>query len=175
MLSDLELNRIIQWLPYRDDWPIDRNQIDDGISENYGALITQFKTSKVFNLYIDQNGGMSNYLAFLCYPPNSIHYSGTGILVFINLCAPVATYGETDCTISTGYYGHSSILAENNGIITLPALKDIENEILKIFSTNKIFVLEQDFLVRKLPKETIDKIDFLLGDQYIHGIFQMAD
>jgi hypothetical protein len=175
ILSEQEIDKIFQWLPYRDDWPIDRNQINDGINENYSGLINEFKISKDFNLCISQDGGMSNYLEFLCYPKGGLHYSGTGVLVYINLCAPIATYGQTECAISINLTSHNSLLAEDTGIIAVSELKIIENEILRIFSANGISLLEREFLGRKLPQEIIAKIDFLLGDQYLNGIFQMAD
>ena len=68
MLTEQEINKIFSWLPYRDSWTVDRNQIDDNIEGYYGSLIKELTNNDLFETYYSQDGGLSNYLDFICYP-----------------------------------------------------------------------------------------------------------
>jgi hypothetical protein len=175
ILTDAELNKIINWLPYRNDWPIDRNQIENGIQVYYGELITQFKQNSLFNLYVLHDSGMSNYLEYECYPNGDREYSGPAISVLISLCAPIAAFGQINCVITEKSASFGDIIPEEAGVITAPELFPIKSEIIKILTSKSIGILEKKFLSQTLPKELSDQIFFPLGDQYLHGIFQMED
>jgi hypothetical protein len=88
MLTDQEINKIFSWQPYRDDWAIDRNQKNDNISSYYGNLINYLTKNSSFDTYYSEDGGLGNYLDFICYPKGYITYEGNAILVCISLCAP---------------------------------------------------------------------------------------
>lgn len=62
MFTEEELNRIFSWLPYRKDWPVDRNQRKDNIEGYFGGLISKFTDNIHFETYYSQDGGMTNYL-----------------------------------------------------------------------------------------------------------------
>jgi hypothetical protein len=177
MLTHSELVRIFSWLPYRDDWPIDRNRKHDGIEEHYGELINDFNNSNIFNSTLTENGGMSNYLEYLCHPPVGKSYSGPCILVLISLCAPIATFGQTTCTINQDniVHGHNYFQAKDCGIITSPSLKSIELELKNILKKHPIILLDKDFLSQALPKEIADSLEANLDNKYIDGIFQRAN
>lgn len=42
MLTETEIERIFSWLPYREDWPIDRNEREDNIQTTMEILLQPF-------------------------------------------------------------------------------------------------------------------------------------
>ncbi|WDF79861.1 hypothetical protein PQ469_07550 [Mucilaginibacter sp. KACC 22773] len=174
MLTNEELNRILNWLPYRDDWPIDRNKTDDGINIYYGDLVNQFRNNIAFESYITQDGEMSNFIGFLCYLTKSENQQNA-VLLYINLCAPVAAYGQVSCIINGELKSWGFLKSDDTGFVKDTSLTVVEDQIKNILYVNNIAILDKDLLSRPLPRGIITGNDFLLGDQLLDGIFQTAD
>jgi hypothetical protein len=178
-LTDQELNRIFSWLPYRDDWPVDRNQAKDGIQEYYGALIDQLINSELFCTYYSEDGGLGNYLEFFCYPIGRSTYEGNAVVVCVSLCAPLAAYGQTKIWIAEDSFGWGELFSpDNTNVVGDTELFDIEKEIKRILISYKLNLLDGDLAIKALPTEVIQGLQFENhndGDQYLHGIFQKID
>jgi len=174
--TEEELNRIISWLPYRKDWPVDRNQKEDNISEYYGNLITKLTKSNSFNSYYSQDGEMGNYLGFVCYPMGHKTYEGNAILVCVSLCAPIAAYGQIRFYVTHNSWSLDFLVAETVGQISDNSLCDIEYEIKMILNQYNLVIIDHDFASRNLPKRIADNIkeeNLHEGSQYLHGLFQI--
>jgi hypothetical protein len=174
MLSKEELNNVFNWLPYRNDWPIDRNMQDDGIENYYGDIISRLMNNQRFNSYMFDNGGMANYLSIICYRKGEKEYSGVSILVLISLCAPIAAYFQTESFISDVLTASGNILAEQAGVVTLSELREIETQINSILECKGIHLLTKEFLSQELSQEVIDSLICPLGDRYLHAVFQIG-
>ena len=179
MLTEQELNKIISWLPYREDWVVDRNQTDDNINLYYGELINSVTKNQLFNAYYSEDGGLANYLEFMCYPKVSEEYLGNAILVCVSMCAPFATYGQITISKKQRSFGWGPIFnPEKAYVISDPTLLEIEKSIKVILNHNNVLLLETEFLSRQLPNEvakTLKTENHNEGIQYLHGIFQKTD
>jgi hypothetical protein len=178
MLTEQEVNKIFSWLPYRDNWAVDRNQLDDNIGGYYGELIKEFKENNLFDTYYSQDGGLSNYLEFICYPTGHETYNDNAILVCVSLCSPIAAYGQTMFTKTTNSWGWGFIEPETIGLIRDHNLADIENEVIMILKKYQLILLDKEFVCRPLPAEVIEALKYENhneGNQYLHGLFQAAD
>jgi hypothetical protein len=179
MLTEQELYNIFSWLPYRESWTVDRNQIDDNIESYYGNAINSLTKNTFFDTHYSENGGLGNYIEFICYPPGHKTYEGNAILVCISLCAPIAAYGQTSFhknDTSIGWDGLFS--ADKTGEITDSCLDAIENEIKTILFINKLSILDKEFASRQLPDKIVEALlneNLNFGNQYLHGIFQTTD
>jgi hypothetical protein len=49
--TEEELNKNFSWLPYRQDWPVDRNQKEDNILSYYGDLVNSLTKNDSFDTY----------------------------------------------------------------------------------------------------------------------------
>jgi hypothetical protein len=87
----------------------------------------------------------------------------------------VAAFGPVSLTISPEFTGHGFIEPEEAGIITEPELFSIKDEIVRILFSRSIIYLGNEFLSRPLSQKVLNETDHLLGEQYLHGIFQMAN
>ncbi|MBL7722782.1 MAG: hypothetical protein JNK27_01480 [Chitinophagaceae bacterium] len=178
MLTDQELLKVFAWLPYRENWPIDRNQKEDNIENYYGSLIKCLTQSKIFDTYFSEDGGLGNYLEFICYPFGQHAYDGNAILVCISLCSPIAAYGQTTLHKTNNSIGWSFISPETIGSIGDPRLKSIEKEIIKTIEDNNLKLIDKVFAARQLPSEVIERLkneNHNAGTQYLHGLFQKTD
>ena len=178
MLTEQEVNKIFSWLPYRDDWAVDRNQVDDNIEDYYGGLIKELTKNNLFDTYYSQDGGISNYLEFICYPTGHDTYNDNAILVCVSLCSPIAAYGKTTFTKTSDSWGWSFIEPETIGLISDKNLADIETEINSILKKHKLNLVDKEFACRTLPNEIIEAIKYEnhnQGIQYLHGLFQVND
>jgi hypothetical protein len=174
MFTESELDNVLNWLPYRADWKVDRNSNDDFTNSYIKKLIGDFSENPYFKLLVTHDGGMSNYLEFVCYPAIQDIYAGDAIIVLISLCAPMATYGQIDISIEPKYTGHNDFQAEQAGVVTSFELIEIELEVKRLLRHSNILILDREYLIKPLPKGIITSNDFLLGDQCLHGIFQQA-
>lgn len=179
MLTEQELDRIFSWRPYRDDWPIDRDNFDDKINNFYSVLIGSLIKNDLFDSYYSENGELGNYLEFFCYSKGYKIYEGNAVLVCVSLCAPVACYGQTTFFKEIGSIGWGSLFSpENIAIVSDPTLKEIETEIRKILAKQNLILLSSDFASRLLPIEITENLkgeNHNDGNQYLHGIFQKID
>jgi hypothetical protein len=174
MLTERELNKIFSWLPYRNDWPINPSEKENNLENYYGSLIYRFTNHGSFNVYESQDGSMSNFLEFICYPRQDL-YNGNAIIVYISLCAPVACYGQTQFFRNEKYSGHNFLKPESVGIVNDEQLKLIEEEIIDILKDNDLELISKEFANRSLPQEIVDKMkntNLNFGDRYLHGLFQ---
>ena len=179
MLTEQELNKIFSWLPYREDWTVDRNQIDDNIESFYGGLIKSLIENKSFDTYYSENGGLGNYLEFFCFPNGHHLYKGNAIVVCVSLCAPVAAYGQTTVYKTDNSFGWGKLFsAEKINLVTDSKLKEIEKELKNILEDHKLALLDQELVSKPLPTEIAESLrheNHNDGIQYLHGIFQKTD
>lgn len=179
MLTEKEVNAIFNWQPYRSDWTVDRNQVDDNIELYYGELIHELTTSPLFETYYSEDGGLGNYLEFLCYPAISAPYEGNAILVAISLCAPVGGYGQTTIVKSRKSLGWGGMFpAAKINEISDESLKEIEHAINAIFANHSVALLDKEFVCRPLSQEVATALRFENhneGGLYLHGLFQKVD
>ena len=179
MLTEQELHHIFSWLPYREDWTVDRNKIDANIENFYGGLIKKFIENKLFETYYSENGGLGNYLEFFCFPREDNLYKGNSIVVCISLCAPVAAYGQTTVYKTANSFGWGKLFSpENINLVSDPKLKEIEKEIRNIIEDHKLSLLDQELVSKQLPSEIVRSLkseNHNDGSQYLHGIFQKID
>lgn len=179
MLTEQEVNRIFAWRPYRDDWPVDRNQTDDNIGSYYGGLIDSLTTNSQFDTFYSEDGGLGNYLEFMCYPKGHEEYEGNAILVCISLCSPFAVYGQIKVLKTTDSFGWGHMFSPDKGYqVTDSTLVDIEQTVKDILLNHKLEFLDTEFLSRQLPSEVVNDLKYENhneGTQYLHGIFQKTD
>ncbi len=178
MLTETEINKIFSWQPYRKDWPVDRNQIDDNIEEYYGDLIKALTKNQQFETYYTDDGSYGNYLEFVCFPAGHKGYIGNAILLCISLCSPICAYGQTTVHKEASSFGWSFISPETIGVISDNCLLEIEKEILKIVAENNLSIIDKEFASRLLPVEVAQHIKYENhneGNQYLHGLFQKND
>lgn len=179
MLTDQEANRIFSWLPYRDDWTVDRNKTNDKISEHYGDLIKSLTQNKLFDSYYSEDGGLGNYLEFFCFPSGHQTYEGNAIIVCISLCAPIAAYGQTTFQKTYNSYGWGDFFSPDKiGFISDAMLERIEKEIQTILANNNLTLVDKEFASKPLPVEIAENLQYENhneGNQYLHGLFQKTD
>ena len=177
-LTEEELNRIFSWLPYRQDWPVDRNRKEDNISSYFGVLIDSLTKNKSFDAYYSEDGGYGNYLEFICYPKSNNEYDGNAILVCVSVCAPIAAYGQIRFYKTSNSWGWGLFSADSAGIISDNQLTEIEKEISAILKTNNLELVDQEFASRSLPEVIVASLkgeNHNIGNQYLHGLFQKND
>jgi hypothetical protein len=183
ILTDEELKRIIAWQPYRQDWPINRNLVEDNIEFHYGSLLNSFRYNSKFNYFITEDGGISNYIGIICYPIDCTVGAIDSIMVFISLCAPIYTYGQVSVFISespNSSFGWGYIEPEAIGVIRNHfLLESIEKEIQNIAVNEGLKMLSSEEASFKIPKDLYDNDKLTLslheGDQLFHAIFQVMD
>ena len=178
MLTEQEVNKIFSWQPYRDNWIVDRNQIEN-INAYYGDLITKLTQNALFDTYYSEDGGLGNYLEFMCYPKGYETYQGNAITVCISLCAPIAAYGQTTFSKMNNSIGWGSLFsADKIGDITDTSLTNIEKELKALLLQHNLKLLEKEFASKQLPDDVIEALkheNHNDGIQYLQGIFQKTD
>lgn len=179
MLTDQEVNKIFSWQPYRQDWPIDNKQIAHNITSHYGYLIKSFTENELFDTHFSEDGGLGNYLEFICYPCDPKIYNGNAVMVCISLCSPVAAYGQTTFTKEIDFIGWGGLFSPDKiGLISDGSLTNIEEEVKSILIKYNLTFLDKDFASRPLPSEVAENLlyeNHNKGNQYLHGIFQKSD
>jgi len=167
-----EIERIGRWKPYRPDWPVDGRQ---GQKERYGQLISSFNTGDKFDSIQEQNGGLSNFIEFICFQKNSYGQNLEAIVVFISLCAPIAAYGQIHFFRQKESHGLSHPEVGTFGQITSESLHDIETEIKRILAANEVTVLPTPFLDQDLLPGLVIEENLLEGQKLFHYLFQWTD
>ncbi len=176
MLTYEELKRIVSWQPYRDDWPVDRNKIDDNVKIYYGSLIENFKFNDVFDSTITEDEGMGTFLEILCHTQEEKFFNENCIMVCISLCSPYAAYGQIKFSKDENGMAWSWLDAETVGIIYDEKLKSIELEVIRILKNNNLIVIDNEYAKQELPDELSKNIDSLHeGNQIINALFQIMD
>ena len=179
MLTEQELNKVFSWQPYRDSWTVDRNQVEDNINSYYGELICKLTQNLIFDTQYSEDGGLGNYLEFICYPKGHDTYEGNALIVCVSLCAPVVAYGQLTISKRPGSFGWSGLFsADTIGDITDATLTNIENEVKSILVQNNLSLLDKEFASRRLPDAVIEALRYDNhndGEQYLQGIFQKTD
>jgi hypothetical protein len=178
MLTEEELQKIFSWQPYREQWPVDRNKVDDNIDRYFGGLVERMTANTIFECYQEEDGNMGNYIGFICYPYGNKEYDGNAISVCISLCAPIAAYGQIHIRRGADYFGWGFIKAETAGMISDPQLTAIEKEIIHLLTTSHLNIMDAAFASLPLPEAVAADLkgeNHNEGNQYIHGIFQKTD
>jgi len=179
MLAEQETSKIFSWLPYRSDWPVDRNQRDDNIKKHYGGLINSLTQNKSFDTYYSEDGGLAHYLEFICYPDGYDTYEGNGILVCVSLCSPLAAYGQTTISKRIDFFAWGGMFSPDTiGIISDTTLIRIEREIKEILGRYNLQLIDKDFASKPLPTNVAEHLkheNHNDGNQYLHGLFQKTD
>jgi hypothetical protein len=176
--TEEELNRIFSWLPYRQDWQVDRNQEEDNILSYYGDLINSLTKNDSFDTYYSEDGGLGNYLEFICYPRGYNEYDGNAILVCISLCSPIAGYGQIKFHKTLKSWSWGLFNPDSIGLISDKQLTEIETGINDILKRNNLNLIDQEFASRPLPEtiaESLQGENHNIGNQYLHGLFQKID
>jgi hypothetical protein len=173
MLTERELNKIFSWLPYRDTWTVDKTKPE----RCYGDLVSDFTNNEYFETLYSQDGGMTNYLEFICYP---IQHNGgkmNAVIVCVSLCAPIACYGQTSIYYTDSRsIGHDFLEVYNVSVVVDKKLMPIEKEIKKLLHKYKLSIIDKDFAGKELPSEVVENMENLNeGTKYLHGLFQWAD
>jgi hypothetical protein len=177
-LTEEELNRIFLCLPYRQNWPVDRNRKEDNISSYFGVLINSLIENKSFDTYYSEDGGYGNYLEFICYPKGYNEYDGNAILVCVSVCSPIAAYGQIRFYKTSNSWGWGLFSADSVGIISDNQLTESEKEINAILKTCNLELIDHEFASRSLPEtiaESLQGENHNIGNQYLHGLFQKVD
>lgn len=173
-----ELNRIFLCLPFRQDWPVAPNQEEDDISNYYRELINDLTKNKSFDTYHPRNGGLGNYLEFICYPRGHNEYDGNAILVCVSLCAPIAGYGQIRFHKTLQSWSWGLFSPEIAGLILDKQLTRLEAEISTILKRSNLALIDQEFASRPLPEAIVESMqgeNHNFGNQFLHGLFQKAD
>jgi hypothetical protein len=172
MLTEQELNKIFSWLPYRETWTVDRRKTNI----YYHDLIDDLKNNQHFQTYYSQDGGVTNYLEFLCYPIQNNGKEVKAVMVCISLCAPIAIYGQTTIYVDLHSIGHNFLELENVGVVDDKELKPVEEEIKSILNKHGLSLIDKEFASKELPKEVAENLENLNeGAKYLHGLFQWTD
>jgi hypothetical protein len=167
-----EIEKIGKWKPYRLDWPVDRRE---GQRERYGRLIDSFAKNEKFESIQYQEGGMSNFIEFICFPPKAYGLNLEAIDVFINLCAPIATYGQVEFFRQRDGHGLSHPEAKDLGNVKSENLRDIEKEIRIILSDSDVAILPTQFLDQDLLPGLVIEENLLEGQKLFNYLFQWTD
>jgi hypothetical protein len=144
----------------------------------YGTLINGLTQNELFDSYYSEDGGLGNYLEFICYPKGHVEYEGDAILVCVSLCSPIAAYGQIGFYKTPTECGWGSISPDLLGLISDNKLTGIEREIIDILKRHKLKLIEQEFASRLLPDTIADSLKYENhneGNQYFHGLFQKTD
>ncbi len=170
-----EIEKIGKWKPYRPDWPVDRNLPFDegGQQERYGRLIDSFTKNEKFDSIQYQDGGMSNFIEFICFKQGAHGLNLEGIDVFINLCAPVATYGQVSFFRQKDSHGLTHHEAKDLGQVNSDNLKDIEKEIRRILADNEVNILPNQFLDQDLLPGLVIEENLLEGQKMFNYLFRV--
>lgn len=174
MLSETELENIFSWRPYREDWPLTTLN-DQTILSHFGPLIKEMINNKAFACTQTQAGDLTNYLEFLCYPPN-VKEDGTeqsGILVCVSLCAPIVIYCETLFKKDKKSFIYGFPDPTQVSSVGHPQLKGIEKELKTIFKKYNLQILSNEYASQPLPSKMAENLDSLnFGNKILHGLFQ---
>jgi hypothetical protein len=172
-----EIEKIGKWKPYRPEWPVDRNLPfdEDGQRERYGRLIDSFTKSEKFETIQYQDGRMSNFIEFICFRPKVQGLNLEAIDVFVNLCAPIATYGQVNFFRRKDSHGLSHPDAKDLGQVKSRDLKDIEKEVKEILSDNDVAILPTNFLDQDLSPGLVIEKNLLEGQKLFNYLFQWTD
>ena len=172
-----EIEKIGKWKPYRPDWPVDINLPfgEDGQQERYGRLIHSFTKNEKFASIQYQDGGMSNFIEFICFKHGAHGLNLEAIDVSINLCAPVATYGQVSFFRQKDNHGLTHPEAKDLEQIKSDDLKDIEKEIRRILADNEVSILLTQFLDQNLLPGLVIEENLLEGQKMFNYLFQWTD
>jgi hypothetical protein len=178
VLTFNEIKRIGEWKPYRDVWDFGKElstQDEEEVERHYEKVTDCFLQDSKFECIQNQDGGMSNYLSFLCYPRQSHGLHIDNVIVFISLFAPIATYGQGSMHILEKSHGWTDPSVSELGMIRNDSLKEIEKEVQKILLTNGIEILGSESLNRELTSGLTITENLHLGDKMFNYLFQWID
>lgn len=99
-------------------------------------------------------------------------------MVCISLCAPLSAYGQITFQKTANSYGYGFLEVNSVGVVNDNSLKEVEEEIKYILSSNKLEIINKEFAGRQLPKELLENLkneNLNFGNQYLHGLFQLTD
>lgn len=172
-----EIEKIGKWKPYRPEWPINIGlPFGEGKQlERYERLIHSFTKNEKFETIQYQDGGMSNFIEFICFLPKSQGLNHEAIDVFINLCAPIATYGQVEFFRQRDSHGLNHPEAKDLGQINTENLNDIEEEVKRILSANDVAILPTQFLDQELLPGLVIEENLLEGQKLFNYLFQWTD
>lgn len=171
MLSEHELNKVFSWLPYRETWTAATTK------QFYDKLIEEFTGNEYFETFFSHDGGMTNYLEFICYPVQHEGGKINAVIVCVSLCAPIACYGQTSIYYTNSRsIGHSFLEVENMNVVADTELKPIEEEIKALLHKFNLSLVDKAFADKELPDEIAANMENLNeGTKYLHGLFQWTD
>ncbi|MBX7244757.1 MAG: hypothetical protein K1X53_04620 [Candidatus Sumerlaeaceae bacterium] len=179
-LTDQELLRICDWEPYRADWPVNRNSIDDNIRARYGGLISALHDSSLLRVHQTQDGGMSNYLEFWCRPTNVPDGEAVAeILLCVCLCAPVAAYCESPQVTIPDMSGTGFLDEDSLNQTRSPSLREAEAFIRQVLVEAEVELLDKSELLKLLPAGIVLNFSLMVANPkqglVYEGLFQFSD
>jgi hypothetical protein len=171
-----ELTNIVEWKPYRPEWPIRLQEKEDGIEAHFGALIHAFTEHTDFDVAITQDGSMSNFLEIVCFIPQQTGGNSPALIVCISFCAPIAAFAEIEAYISEETLGWDTLDYNTIGKVKSPILEPIKNAVVAILEQHQLPLLDPDYAAELLSPELLDKVNAPHDEnRIIHGIFQWED
>ncbi|MFM7855501.1 MAG: hypothetical protein ACKO96_27145, partial [Flammeovirgaceae bacterium] len=163
-----EIKKIGEWKPYRQVWDFNHifsTEDETEIEQHYKKISYAFTDNIHFDCIESQDGGLTNYLEYLCYKPKSSGLEIESIVVYINLNAPIATYGQARMFIQGKDFGLTHPRVNDLGQIKNDSLKEIETEIKSILTRHGIINLDKEFLEKELADGLKIKENLLDGDR----------
>lgn len=171
--SPSELLNIVEWKPFRSDWPIRLQESEDQIEAHYGNLIRAFTDHEAFDVVITQDGSMSNFIEIVCFIPNQEPGQHPALLVCISLCAPVAAFVEMEVMMTQDTMSLDELDFNAIGQVKSALLIPVQKAVLHILKDNQVDLLDPDYAAQLLPPDLLDKVNAPHDDNRIfHGIFQ---
>jgi hypothetical protein len=131
-----------------------------------------------FDTYYAEDGGLGNYLEFICYPREYNEYNGNAILVCVSVCSPIAGYGQVRFHKTPQFCSWGLFSPESTGLISDTQLIEMESEINNILKSNNLNLIDKEFACRFLPETIVESLEgenHNIGNQYLHGLFQKTD
>ena len=173
-----EIKKIGEWKPYRQVWDFNHifsTEDETEIEEHYKKIGSAFRDNIHFDCIESQDGGLTNYLEYLCYKPKSSGLEIESIVVFISLNAPIATYGQASMFIQNKDFGLTHPRVNDLGQTKNESLREIETEINSILTRHGITTLDKEFLNKELTDGLTIKENLLNGDRLFNYLFQWVD
>ena len=177
ILTKEQIENIGNWEPFDIDWSISRNLSSeyDNINERYGEILKHLLDNTLFSCTQTQDGGLSNYLEFVCCKKGAKGNNLPAMILLLNLCAPIATYGESNISNIHGGIGLNYPSADKLGYVNTQELYLIEEEIQNILRTNHIMILDCNDLDKDIPYGLTIKENLIEGNRLFNYLFQWID
>jgi len=178
-LGDEEIARIALWESVCPGF--DRN--NSTIEKYVQPILNQLRNCKGIEIYGFENGGLSNYFAFMaCETHSSIRKAQDsthcGIVVYLSLMAPVAVIGRSDIQIGDTWRSLPHFKISD----AVDSAASCEDRLLKlvrsVLSKSEYRLLSLDEINQPLPNN-VTPFEYCMCDElwnrYFHALFANTD